>query len=235
MSTSHKTIVKNFLDEIQEGRRVNIWDFMTDDFEYSLETWIEKGFSIKNENGKVIVSEIWTEGPASGKLQTGDEIVSVQEAGHNYGTFEAIRFDPWGLNPSEPVHIRALRAGKLLEVEITPFIEKRGRQRYSKEMWKEEYESTKDHQPEVHYEVEYLIEEGDQVACILSCTGFNTKYQRPFAYSQALVFEFRGDKFARIFELHNTAAEIAQQGFRIIPPEEWPLRSWEEARDAAHA
>jgi hypothetical protein len=67
-------------------------------------------------------------------------------------------------------------------------------------------------------ELLYMVEEGNQVACFLSVTGRHKEYNRIYAYTQAWIFEFRGDQIARFLEVHNTLAEYMAIGYKFIPP-----------------
>jgi ketosteroid isomerase-like protein len=220
MSMSNKQIVQEFYNRLNEQSVEKIWEYIDDNFEYALETWIERGVYLKTEGKKAIVREVSPDAPGAEKIQLGDEVVRVQEAGHVYETFEEIRYDAWGLNPKEKFNIRVRRDGELFDYDITPVVAKMGRMPFPLEQLKKNNEANKDTNPELHYELEYLIAEGDLVASITSCTGMDKKYKRPLAYSQALVFQFADGKIVRMFELHNVAAELRQQGYRFIPPDE---------------
>jgi C-terminal processing protease CtpA/Prc len=218
--SKHKQLVRSFLDTFTQQGEDKLADFISENFEFATETWLGIGMNLKTEGDKAIVESFFPEiNPCVGKLQPGDEIVSVQEGESVYTSLEEIRYYPWGLDPGKPVNIRARRSGEDFTCEITPVVFKFDRMPYKLEQWKEAYQTNKETSPDYQYTLEYMVEEGDLVACILSVTFTDLKLKRPFAYSQALVFQFSGEKIVSIFELRNTAAELSQKGYRILPPE----------------
>ncbi len=221
MSTSHKQIVQSILDMLNQRNLDWIDMYLSDDFVYIYETFYFVGFWPKYEDGKAIIDGIFEDGPCTGKLQPGDEILSLREAGCTFDTMEDIRDCAWGMNPGEKVQIRVQRNAEQLEFEITPSMEKGRRVPQTKEQMKEDIRGFYENNPEFHITADYMVAEGDLVAVIASTTGVNKKFKnRPYAFSQAFLFEFVDDKITAEFEVHNTVAERRSQGYRISPPED---------------
>lgn len=223
MTASHKPIVQAFIDLLNSLQWNQVGDFVkehfTEDFAFVLETWIERGLSVHKVDGRAVVERYPFGGsPVEGKLLNGDEILSVREGGRLIEDLDEITYGNWGTTLAEPVHLQARRDGTPFEVDFTPVLTRKALWPYPLEMWRAEYETNPDQLSEFHYNLDYLVEEGDTIACITSVTGLDKKFNRFCAFSQALVFEFQGERIARIFEVHNTANEAWQQGHRIIPP-----------------
>ena len=220
MPTSHKQIVRSMFEMLNQRNLDWIDLYVSDNFAFINETFISKGFSLKEENGKAIVDMLIENGPCAGRLQPGDEIISIQEADRFYDTVEELCYYPWGRNPWVTCHILARRNGELFDCQVAPVVEKGHRIPQTKDQMKEDMRNFYENNPEFNATVESLIEEGNFVAVIDSQTGLNQRYDnRPYAYSQVFLMEFAEDKILTMFEVHNTAVELVQQGYRILPPE----------------
>jgi hypothetical protein len=220
-ASTNKQIVEAFLEMFNQRNFDRFRDYIHEKFEYALETWIDRGVYFETKDGKVVISGVPDKSACTGKLQPGDEIVWAQEGDRVYDTFEAIRYSAWGLNPKVPVHLRVRRGEELIECDSTPYVEKGGRWAHPLEEWEKDFQNFQENTPEYHFAIEYLIEENDRVACIGSVTGINKKFNnRPFALSQALVFQIAEGKITTVFEVRNVATELVEQGYRILPAEE---------------
>ena len=174
--------------------------------------------------GKPSFKRFIENGPYAGKLQPGDQIISVREADQIYDTQEMLQYHPWGLNPGVNIHVQVQRDGELFEYDITPVIDKGCRWPQTKEQINSDMQEFYAENPESHRTLDYLVEEFDQVACIVSVTGTNQKYNnRPYSYSAAYLFQFLDGRIVSLFEEHNTKSQVMQQGFRILPPERVPV------------
>ena len=221
MSTSsNKQIVQAFMEMFNKRDCDGFRDYISENFEYALETWIDRGFSLKTEDKKAVIADVPAKSPCAGQLQPGDEIIFVQEAENIYDTFEKIRYFAWGFNPKQTVHLRARRGEEIIECNITPYVEKGGTWARTWDDWEKSIQDFEENYPEYHFSIEYLVAENDLVACVGSVSGTDKKFNnRPFAYSQALVFQLADGKITSCFEVHNTATELRQQGYRILPIE----------------
>jgi hypothetical protein len=224
MSTSHKALIRQYF-ELRNARRWNdLLDFIdrnfAEDFVIEIETFVDRGFSVKKADDKVVV-DLYPFGqhPVEGKLKNGDEIIFVQEGERRYETLPEILHGSWGGNPQESVHVQARRDGQIFEMEFTPVINKGGDWPYPLEQWHKDIEGAGEW-GEQQSELLYIVEEGSRVACFVSHTGCHEKFQRTYAYTQAWIFEFRGGKIARFLEVHNTLAEYIALGYKLTPPDE---------------
>ncbi len=200
------------LDEIDQ--------YIAEDCVTVWEAYIARGVYPKAEDGKAVVETIFEWVPGAGKLEVGDEILSIQEGDRIYDTLDALLYAPWGLNPSVKIHIWARRNNEVFECEITPVVDKARRTPYPPSQWIESLQAAYENHPELHFEVEYMIEEGDMVACFGTSSGINKKFNnRPYAFSEDYVFGFADGKIAWFFGVQSTANMLSQQGYRILPPE----------------
>lgn len=79
MSTSHKQIVKELFDIMNECRWDDAVQFYVDhfkeDFYFLGEAWIDRELNLIKSNGKAVAKEV--RGPVKDKLQEGDEIIQI--------------------------------------------------------------------------------------------------------------------------------------------------------------
>jgi predicted ester cyclase len=150
----------------------------------------------------------------------GDEIIQIVEGDRVYKTVDSLVYGSWGLHPSEPFHVEALRDQESISFDYVPVVmtPQSSSLPYPLDVWRQAILGNRSENPEYHYELEYMLEEGNLVSIFLSVSGFNNKYKHPCAYSEAEVWEFEGDKVARIIETRNTLAELSSLGYHFIPP-----------------
>lgn len=220
MAKSNKQIVQELFDIFNRRSMDEIDQYVAEDCVNVWEAFITSGFWLKAEDGKAVVEDVAEWGPSAGKLQPGDEILSIQEGDRIYDTLEALVYTPWGLNPNVKICIRARRNSEVIECEVTPMVDKARRDPWPPSRWIEGMKPFFESHPEFRFEMEYMIEEGDRVACFFTFSGINKKFNnRPFAFSEVEVFGLANGKIIWFFEVHNTAYELTQQGYRIFPPE----------------
>lgn len=220
MAESNKQIVQGLFDMVNQRRLDWVDQHVAEDCVAVAEAFIVRGVGLKAEDGKAVVEGVAEWVPGAGKLQPGDEILSVREGDRTYDTLETLLYTPWGLNPNLKIRVRARHNSEVFECEITPVVDKARRIPYPPSQWIKDLQAFYENTPEFHVETEYMVEEGDMVACFITHSGINKKFNnRPYAYSGAYVFGLADGKIVWFFEVHNTAAELCQQGHRILTPE----------------
>lgn len=217
---SNKEVILGFYSDVFNGKDFTVLDkyFHPDYLSGSL-PYLGMGVAMDASSGeKVLVSYVYSEGPSAGKLEVGDEILSVQDDTGKWDTFEEIKETAWGWGKIDStIKLRVRRSGEEIEVEVTRgLIEGL---RMPLEDFKENWEKySKEKVPDRKVEIQQIIEEGDMVACLVTDTATHLDYDRQYLIPVCHFFKFKDGKIIEDWTFADNLAFSRQMGFTIKPP-----------------
>jgi len=217
---SNKDVILGFYRDVVNGKDFAALEkYFHPDYVSGALPYIGMGISLDSSSGeKVIVTHVFSEGPSAGKLEVGDEILSVQDGDKKLETFNEIKETAWGWGKIDtPLDLLVRRGSEEIEIEINRgLIEGL---RLSLKDFKDNWEkNVKEKTPDEKVEIHQIIEEGDTVACLFTATATHLDYDRQYLIP---VGEFFRLKDGRIIESWSVAENLKfyrQMGFTLESP-----------------
>jgi len=222
---SNKDIVLGLYRDVVNGKDFSALDqYYHPDFMSGSIPYIGLGVGIESSSGdKVLVNYVFSDGPSAGKLQVGDQIVSVRNGDQFLETFKEITTTPWGWGGlGSKLTLGVIRAGEKIEVEITRGIVDGLKMALAdlKESW-EKY--VKEKTPDQKVEILQIIEEGDMVACLSTSTATHLDFDRQYLIPEAEFFKMKDGKIVEYWSVADNGAFFQQMGFKIESPVKEPV------------
>ncbi len=217
---SNKEVIQSYYEEVVNGKDFTVLDkYFHEDFLAMNLPYFGMGFGIDTSSGdKVMVTQVYSGGPSAGKLEVGDEIISVQDGDDLYQGFDAIVHHPWGWGEvGTSLTLRVNRAGEEMDVEITRGVIKEFGMRL--EEFKDNWEFfVKEKRRDTKVEIVHLIEEGDMVACLRMDSGIDVDFNRQYLVPHTEFFRMKDGKIVQNWFFGDNLAFHRQMGFKLEEP-----------------
>lgn len=217
---SNKDVIRGYYEEVVNGKDFTVLDkYFHKDFLSMNLPYFGMGFGFDAASGdKVLVNFVYAGGPSDGKLEEGDEILSVQDGDDRYQGFDAITHHPWGWGEvGTSLTLRVNRGGEELDVEITRRVIKGLGVRLEeiKDNW-EFFAKEKNREDMV--EIVHLIEEGDMVSCLRMDSGIDVDFNRQYLVPNAEFFRMKDGKIIENWFVTDSLTFYRQMGFTLEEP-----------------
>lgn len=212
-------IIREVLDEVVNQKRIDAWDkYFSSDYVARGTPFIGMGFSRDISGGRHIIDAISPGSPAEGKLQMGDELLSVEDERERWATYEDIS---QGLQRYRGSTLKlGVRRGKqTLEIELTrgPM---RGFDTDNAQAKSAMHEFMASEIPDLRVDVQLTIAEGDMVACLMEYRGTHATFKREAIWREIWVARLSKGKIVESWPLPDVDAYLRQLGFQSVPPSE---------------
>lgn len=217
---SNKEVIQGLYRDVMNGKDFSLLEnYYHEEYLSGALPYIGMGCAMESLSGdKVMVTYVYPEGPSAGKLQVGDEILSVQDGENFLETFDEIKDTTWGWGKVGSIlKLGVRRNGDEFEVEIARGIIEG--LRMSLDEYKENWEKNiKEKTPDEKAEILQIIEEGDMVACLVMYSGTHLEHDRQYLVSGGTLFRLRDGKIIEDWAVGDNMAFYRQMGFTIVPP-----------------
>jgi C-terminal processing protease CtpA/Prc len=217
---SNKEVIQSYYEEVVNGKDFTVLDkYFHEDFLSMNLPYFGMGFGIDTTSGdKVLVNFVYAGGPSDGKLEEGDEILSVQDGDDLYQGFDAITHHPWGWGEvGTSLTLRVNRAGEEMDVEITRGVIKGRGVRL--EEFKDNWEIfVKEKRQDDKVEIVHLIEEGDMVACLRMDSGIAVDFSRQYLVPNTEFFRMKDGKIVQNWGFGDNLTFYRQMGYKLEAP-----------------
>ncbi len=221
---SNKDIVLGLYRDVVNGKDFSALDqYYHPDYLTGALPYVGLGVGMDDSSvDKVVVNHVHDGGPSEGKLEVGDEILSVRDGNEKWETFDAIRENPWGRGKLDStLQLRVRRQGKEVDVEITRGLVE-GLQVPLKE-FKENWEkNVKEKTPDDTVEIHQIIEEGDMVACLITAVGVHLEYDRQYLVPFGEFFRLKDGKIIETWSVADYLQYARQLGYTVESPVKEP-------------
>lgn len=219
MSTTNIQIVQEFIEEVFNRKHFErAFEYCTEDCLFHLAPYVGLGAGFDERSGKLIVVDIASNGPATGKLQAGDVLVRVTEGAKTWESFQELKGTSWGQGAlGTTITVTVNRGGTLMEIPIV-----RGRVEgfdmlLSKSLDRWKYYSLK-YWPDSRTEIQIIFGEGDYVACYSINSGTNQEYNRSAVWADFSIYRVKHGKIVEYWGVEDSFAQMKQLGYQITEP-----------------
>lgn len=220
MTKANTTIVREYVEEILNRKHFDsIFEFCDKNCLVHVAPYVGTGIFTDDSSGeKVTVVNVASHGPAFGRLNAGDALVSARDDENTWETFDQLKSGLWGAGiPGTTVTFTINRDGKVLTVPVT-------RSRIDGlelkladfvEMWSADMLKN---WPDLHTNIEMLFGDHDLVTCYALNSGTNKEYHRAAIWSEIDIFRLKKGKITDIWGISDELAQMKQLGYQIRQP-----------------
>ena len=221
---SNKDIVLGFYRDVVNGKDFTVLDkYFHPDYLTGSLPYIGLGVGGDDSSGdKFVVNYVHDGGPSAGKLEVGDELLSIREGDEKWETFEEIKENPWGWGKLDStLQLRVRRQGDEIDVEITRGLVE-GLQVPLKDFRESWEKNTKEKTPGDTVEIHHIIEEGDMVACLITSVGVHLDHDRQYLVPMGEFYRLKDGKIIETWSVADNLRFFRQLGYTIESPVKEP-------------
>jgi predicted ester cyclase len=222
MGKTNADIVREFYEIVYNQKQHDrLGEFFAANWRWEGFPYVGMGVRSDDTSGKIMITEVFSNGPSDGKLQVGDEILSVEDEQKVYDTFDKLRYGAWGggiLGSAR--RLRVLRDGKHVDAEISLGIIEPLPAQQTIADFKQMLEDPSRPYPDGKIKVNQVISEGDRVAICFTFTGTHSHYHRPVLFNGIEMVTFVDGKITAFLAISDDYAEYKQLGYTMSEPAE---------------
>jgi len=199
--------------------RDRVRDLFSESYVGHSATYVGAGIKIDNSSGeRIMVLGTMPGSSASGKVMTGDQIVSASDGKDTWDTFKKMDESNWGMGTAgSSFSLRVLRGGETLEFQLTRgFIEGMtwalAEQTEGLRYWQTKV------CPDHKVTVVHILADGDLVGVFTSNKGTFMNFNRQAVWESFDLWRLKDGKIVESWGVEDTFNQQKQLGYKIEPP-----------------
>ncbi len=207
-------IIQETIEQIVNQKKIDDWDqFFSPDYVARGAPFIGMGFSRDTSEKKHIIQMVFPGSPAEGKLQTGDELLWVEDENKRWTTHEEIE---QGLR-GRKYTIGVRRGDQTLEYELAKDLIK-GFDTPTDQAKSEMREFVTNQFPDLQAAIKLILADGDMVVCLLEYRGTHAKFEREAVWREAWFTRLSDGRIVEGWPVIDESSFFRHLGYQLIPP-----------------
>lgn len=220
MEDQNIQIVQECIEQITNRKQFeHVYDYYSKQCVFHSAPYVGLGILMDDSSGeKILARQVVKNGPASGLLQPGDELLAAVDAYGSWQGYEQLSTRLWGQGKlGTAVKLTLLRDGKQIEVTVTRgWVEGfRNTMEQFVDIWKH---YLLEEMPDTKVEIQKIIACGDTVAYYSIDSGTSKVYNQSAIWSECNILRLEDGKIVEWWGVEDTLSQWHQFGFRIIKP-----------------
>ena len=180
------------------------------------------GIEADDSSGRVVLTHVAPNGPATGHLQVGDELIRVTDPDRTWESPADLKNGLWGQGIiGSPLTVTLRRDGKVIYIHLErgPVEGRKVKVSSMIELWQHEMDVT---WPDFKVEIKMLFEKDDLVACYTVNGGTNQHHHKGALWGELDILRLKDGKIIDIWAIEDRYSMLKQLGFTITEPVKEP-------------
>jgi predicted ester cyclase len=211
---SNIEIIQDLIEQIVNQKQIERWDdFFSPDYVAHCAPFIGMGFARDTSGKKHIVSMVFPNSPAEGKLQADDELLWLEDEDRRWVTFEEIE---QGLRGSKYT-LGVRRVEQMLEIELAKTLIK-GLDTHTEQAKSEMQAFMRDDFPDLQADIKLILADGDMVVSLMEYRGTHAKFKREAVWREAWFVRISGGHVVESWPILDESSFLRHLGYQLLPP-----------------
>lgn len=207
-------IIQETIEQIVNQKKIELWDqFFSPEYIAHSAPFIGMGFSRDTSGDRHILDFVFPGSPADGKLQTGDEIVWIEDGQQRWESYEEVSEALRG----KQYRVGVRRGDQILEIELSRELFP-GFETHTAQAKSEMRDFMSKQFPDLSATIQLILADGDQVVCLLQYRGTHAKYDREIVWREAWFTRLAEGQIVESWPIIDESAFFRHLGYQLIPP-----------------